>query len=72
MKTRSENLEVIEQQVVDSQKAILSLEREIQEAEKENERNRAEANKSSKIYQQEVARNLDLTAKGASLENTLK
>jgi len=72
LKTRGDNLEVIEQQVVDSQKAILSLERDIQDAERDNERNRTEASRSNKIYQQEVSKNLDLTARVAVLENTLK
>jgi len=72
LKTRGENLEVIEQQVVDSQKTILSVERDIQEAERENERNRAEATRSNKIYQQEVTKNLDLTARVAVYENSLR
>jgi len=72
LRTRGDNLDVIEQQVVDSQKAILSLERDIQDAERENERTKVEASRSNKIYQQEVTKNLDLTAKVAVLENSLK
>jgi len=50
----------------------LSLERDIQDAERENERTKVEASRSNKIYQQEVTKNLDLTAKVAVLENSLK
>ena len=71
-KTRTENLEVIEQQVADSQKAIVTLEKDIQEAEKDNERARVEATKTHKTYQQEVGRNLELTARIAVLENALR
>jgi len=71
-KTRTENLEVIEQQVADSQKNIVALEKDIQESERENERVRIEATKSHKTYQQEVSKNLELTARGAVLENALR
>jgi chromosome segregation ATPase len=71
-KTRTENLEVIEQQVADSQKAIVTLEKDIQEAEKDNERSRVEATKSHKSYQQEVGRSLEFNARIAVLENALR
>jgi len=72
LKTRIDNLEVIEQQVGDSQKAIAALDKEIQEARKEADRNRAEATKSQKTYQQEVTKSLDLNARIAVLENALR
>ncbi len=71
-KTRTENLEVIEQQVADSQKAIVALEKDIQENEKDNERARVEATKTHKTYQQEVGKSLELNARIAVLENALR
>lgn len=72
LKTRTSNLEGVEQQVADSQKAILALEREIQDAERENDRHRAESQQTQKLYQQEVTKNLDLSARTAIAENNLK
>lgn len=72
LKTRNENLETVEQQVADSQKAILNLERDIQDAERDNDRSRSEALEKQKIYQQEVAKGLDLDARLTVTENTLK
>lgn len=72
LKSRIENLETVEQQVADSQKAILNLERDIQDAERENDRHRAEAVDKQRTHQQEVTKGLDLSARTTILENTLR
>lgn len=72
LKTRIENLESVEQQVGDSQKAILNLERDLQDAERENDRHRAEAVDKQRTYQHEVTKGLDLSARATILENTLR
>jgi chromosome segregation ATPase len=72
LKTRLNNLETIEQQVVDSQKAIASLEGDISYAERENEQNRVEAAQKYRTYQQEVSKGLDLSGKVTVLEASLK
>ena len=72
LKTRTENLEVLEHQVADSQKNILGLEKDIRDASSEVDQNRSESVQKQKAYQQEVSRNLELTAKAAVSENTLK
>lgn len=72
LRTREDNLETVERQVADTQKTILALDADIQDLEKLNERTRAEANQQQRNVQQEVGRNLELTAKVNSLETGLR
>ena len=72
LRTREDNLETVERQVADTQKTILALYADIQDLEKLNESTRAEANQQQRNVQQEVGRNLELTAKVNSLETGLR
>jgi chromosome segregation ATPase len=72
LRTREDNLETIERQVADTQKTIGSLEADIQDLERVNERTRAEAVQQQRSVQQEVGKNLDLTARTNTLENNLR
>lgn len=72
LRTREDNLETVEKQVADTQKTIASLDADINELERVNERTRAEAVQQQRSVQQEVSKNLDLTAKSNSLENNLR
>jgi len=58
--------------VGDTQKTILTLEGDIQDLEKLNERTRSEAVQQQRSVQQEVNKNLDLTGKINSLESNLR
>ena len=69
---REDNLETIERQVAESQKTVIALDADIQDLEKLNERTKAEAVQQQRSVQQEVHRNLDLTAKINSMENGLR
>jgi len=70
--TREDNLETVEKQVADTQKTIAALDADIQDLERHNERTRAEAVQQQRSAQQEVNKNLDLTAKANSLEGNLR
>jgi len=72
LRTREDNLETVERQVADTQKTIANLEGDIQDLERLNERTRAEAVQQQRSVQQEVSKNLDLTAKTNTLENSLR
>jgi len=72
LRTREDNLETVERQVADTQKTILALDADIQDLERLNERTRAEANQQQRSVQQEVGRNLELSAKVNTLENNLR
>jgi len=72
LRTREDNLDTVERQVADTQKTIVALDADIQDLERHNERTRAEAVQQQKSAQQEVNRNLDLTAKANSLEGNLR
>jgi len=72
LRTREDNLETVERQVADTQKTILALDADIQDLERLNERTRAEANQQQRNVQQEVGRNLELTAKVNNLETGLR
>lgn len=70
--TREDNLETVEKQVADTQKTIATLDADIQDLERHNERTRVEAVQQQRSAQQEVNKNLDLTAKANSLEGNLR
>jgi len=72
LRTREDNLETVERQVADTQKTIASLEADIQDLERLNERTRSEAVQQQRSVQQEVSKNLDLSAKTNTLENSLR
>jgi len=72
LRTREDNLETVEKQVADTQKTIAALDADIQDLERHNERTRAEAVQQQRSAQQEVNKNLDLTAKSNSLEANLR
>lgn len=59
-------------QVADAQKTILALETDIKDLERLNEKNRNEAIQQQRAHQAEVTRNLELTARANSLDNTLR
>jgi len=71
-RAREDNLENVERQVADTQKTIVALDADIQDLEKLNERTKSEAVQQQRSVQQEIHRNLDLTAKIGSLENHLR
>jgi len=72
LRTREDNLDTVERQVSDTQKNIADLDADCQDLERLNERTRAEAIQQQRVVQQEVNKNLDLTAKANSLDNTLR
>mgnify|MGYP002623891445 CR=1 FL=1 len=59
-------------QVAEAQKTILALETDIKDLERLNEKNRNEAIQQQRAHQAEVTRNLELTARANSLDNTLR
>lgn len=69
---KTEALRQTDGAVADTQKAIMSLESDIQELERVNERHRNESIQQQRNHQQEVTKNLELNAKLASYDNTLR
>ena len=72
LRSKTDQLRYLELDVSDTQKTIAVLEGEAKDLERYNDKNRSESLQQQKAHQKEVSKNLELSTKISSLDNTLR